>query len=137
MVTSFAVVDLKSEEDITERRGYIAVGSSLVRGEETTCIGTVHLLEVNDVVPEPGMPLTKNKMGVLVSQRLKGAAKGVVSALASVNGYLVSCTGTRDSGKIFVCVVPLTQIVNRPFLTSVPSCVCQIATTSYNVCAVL
>lgn len=102
MVTSFAVVDLKSEEDVTERRGYIAVGSTLVRSEETTCVGSVHLLDVNDVVPEPGLPLTKNKLHKLLTQRLRGAGKGVVSAIGSVMGYLVACTGTRDSGKIFV-----------------------------------
>jgi len=46
---------------------------------------------VIDVVPEPGLPLTKNKFKVEYDKEQKGA----ISAIGGVQGFLVTAIGQK------------------------------------------
>eukprot|EP00051_Salpingoeca_urceolata_P012705 m.157284 g.157284 ORF g.157284 m.157284 type:complete len:1480 (-) comp17579_c0_seq5:122-4561(-) len=97
-ISAFAVVSLKSQENRRGFKSMIAVGTTKIMGEEVAARGYVMLMEVLDVVPEEGQPLTKNKIKQLCKLDLRGA----VTAMGDVQGYLTGCVSQRDGAKVYV-----------------------------------
>ena len=83
-VTVMKVMLLRSQETMSGRKEYIVMGTTKVCSEESTSLGKVGwttqtkgsctctcmyrmqivIFDVLDVIPEPGKPLTKNKLKV-------------------------------------------------------------------------
>ncbi|KAJ8041183.1 Cleavage and polyadenylation specificity factor subunit 1 [Holothuria leucospilota] len=87
-VTCLKIVTLNIEGNM---RSLLGMGTGQVYSEDFVAKGRVYIYDVIEVVPEPGQPLTKNKLKMLFKQEHKGC----VSSLCDVKGQLLTTIGQK------------------------------------------
>ncbi|CAC5370760.1 CPSF1 [Mytilus coruscus] len=85
-------VVLQEWEVCTTMKNVLLRSEENVHGEENISRGRILILDVIEVVPEPGLPLTKHKIKVLYDKEQKGP----VTALAQIQGFLLTAIGQKD-----------------------------------------
>ena len=90
-VTCMKHLYLSSEGMHSGQRGFIVVGTNFNYGEDITSRGYIKIYDVIEVVPEPGQPLTKNKIKTVYDKEQKGP----VTAISAVSGFLVTTVGQK------------------------------------------
>ncbi|KAK9475082.1 CPSF A subunit region-domain-containing protein [Dipodascopsis tothii] len=84
-------VNLEVSEQTKARRQLLAVGTGLFRGEDLPAKGFVYILDIIEVVPEPGKPEINHRFKLIAKEEVRGA----VSSLCDINGYLLSAQGPK------------------------------------------
>ena len=87
------VLDLEISERTNERKALIAVGTAIIRGEDLSATGSIYILDVIPVVPDPDKPETNKALKVIAREECKGA----VTALSDIGdeGFLIAAQGQK------------------------------------------
>ncbi|TFK70705.1 hypothetical protein BDN72DRAFT_838644 [Pluteus cervinus] len=94
-INALGIVTLETSSTESGTKDYLAVGTTINRGEDLAVKGATYIFEIVEVVPDPDLlPQRWYKLRL----RCKDDAKGPVTAICGFNGYLVSSMGQ----KIFV-----------------------------------
>lgn len=87
------VMDLVTSEKTLQRKPCVVVGSGIVFGEDQLSEGHISVLDVIDVVPEPGRPETRHKFKLITSLKTKGAVTAVCEV--GTEGFVVGVQGQK------------------------------------------
>ncbi|KAH7925063.1 hypothetical protein BV22DRAFT_1119797 [Leucogyrophana mollusca] len=91
-VNALECVTLESLSTESGNRDFIAVGTTIDRGEDLAVKGATYVFEVVEVVPDLSSSL---KRLYKLKLRVRDDSKGPVTALCGINGYLVSSMGQK------------------------------------------
>ncbi|KAG5652679.1 hypothetical protein H0H81_004116 [Sphagnurus paluster] len=94
-INDMTIVTLETSGTETGSKDFIAVGTTVNRGEDLAAKGATYIFEIVEVVPDPAV---SSKRWYKLRLRCRDEAKGPVTAVCAFNGYLVSSMGQ----KIFV-----------------------------------
>ncbi|KAF8633074.1 hypothetical protein AX15_001523 [Amanita polypyramis BW_CC] len=94
-VNDIAIVSLETASTETGTKDFIAVGTTIDRGEDLAAKGCTYIFEIVEVVPDPSL---NPKRWYKLRLSCRDDAKGPVTAVCGFQGYLVSSMGQ----KIFV-----------------------------------
>ncbi|CAK5269347.1 unnamed protein product [Mycena citricolor] len=108
-ITALECVTLETSSTESGKKDFIAVGTTINRGEDLAVKGCTYIFEIVEVVADPALaPKRWHKLRL----RFKDDTKGPVTALCGFNGYLVSSMGQ----KIFVRAFDDDRLVGVAFL---------------------
>ncbi|CAO3589394.1 unnamed protein product [Absidia cylindrospora] len=88
---SLECVLLESKQTSSGRKHFMAVGTGVMRGEDSPMKGSIYVYEIIEVVPELDNPQTNHKFKFLCKEDVKGA----VTAMCDVSGHLAACIGSK------------------------------------------
>ncbi|KAF8837869.1 hypothetical protein BDN67DRAFT_972360 [Paxillus ammoniavirescens] len=109
-INALECVTLETLSTETGTRDFIAVGTSIDRGEDLAVKGATYIFEVVEVVPDSS---SNYQRWYKLKLRVRDDAKGPVTAVCGINGYLVSSMGQ----KIFIRAFDLDErLVGVAFL---------------------
>ncbi|KDQ53751.1 hypothetical protein JAAARDRAFT_136615 [Jaapia argillacea MUCL 33604] len=109
-VNALECVTLETSSTESGSKDFIAIGTTIDRGEDLAVKGATYIFEIVEVVADPDSDL---KRWYQLRLRCRDDAKGPVTALCGLNGYLVSSMGQ----KIFVRAFDLDErLVGVAFL---------------------
>ncbi|KXN92986.1 Protein CFT1 [Leucoagaricus sp. SymC.cos] len=94
-VNDMTIVTLETAATETGTKDFIAVGTTIDRGEDLAVKGATYIFEIAEVVPDPAV---SQRRWYRLRLRCRDDAKGPVTAVCGLNDYLVSSMGQ----KIFV-----------------------------------
>lgn len=100
MINTVRTVSLETVSTEAGSKDFIAVGTTVFRGEDLAVKGATYIFEVIEVVPDDTQQ-RRHKLKLWC----RDEAKGPVSALCGINGYLVSSMGQ----KVFVRAFDLNE----------------------------
>ncbi|KAG6833063.1 hypothetical protein H0H87_011807 [Tephrocybe sp. NHM501043] len=89
-----AVVSLETASTETGSKEFIAVGTTVNRGEDLAAKGATYIFEISEVVSDPAF---SSKRWYKLRLRCRDDAKGPVTAVCAFNGYLVSSMGQKSA----------------------------------------
>lgn len=93
MILDIKTLSLEVSEITHQRKDLIAVGTSIVLGEDLATKGFIRIFEVITVVPEPDRPETNKKLKLIVKDEVKGAVSSVASL--GTQGFLIMAQGQK------------------------------------------
>ncbi|KAF7329846.1 Cleavage and polyadenylation specific protein [Mycena kentingensis (nom. inval.)] len=108
-ITAMTVVTLETSGTESGSKEFVAVGTTINRGEDLAAKGATYIFEIVEVVSDPSLA---PKRWYKLRLRFRDDVKGPVTALCGFNGYLVSSMGQ----KIFVRAFDDDRLVGVAFL---------------------
>lgn len=93
VVLCVETLNLEVSETTHQRKDLIAVGTSIVHGEDLATKGNIRIFEVINVVPDPERPETDKRLKLIVKDEVKGAVSAV-SELGT-QGFLIMAQGQK------------------------------------------
>ncbi|KIK28294.1 hypothetical protein PISMIDRAFT_91657 [Pisolithus microcarpus 441] len=91
-VNALECVTLETLSTETGVKEFLAVGTTIDRGEDLAVKGATYIFEVVEVVPDPS---SGHQRWYRLKLRVRDDAKGPVTALCGIDGYLVSSMGQK------------------------------------------
>ncbi|KAG6916934.1 hypothetical protein DXG01_004621 [Tephrocybe rancida] len=91
-INDMAVVTLETASTETGSKEFIAVGTTVNRGEDLAAKGATYIFEIAEVVPDPAF---SSKRWYKLRLLCRDDAKGPVTAVCGFTGYLVSSMGQK------------------------------------------
>ncbi|KAG6812354.1 hypothetical protein H0H92_003254 [Tricholoma furcatifolium] len=91
-INDMAVVTLETAGTETGSKEFIAIGTTINRGEDLAAKGATYIFEIVEVVPDPAF---SSKRWYKLRLRCRDDAKGPVTAVCGFSGYLVSSMGQK------------------------------------------
>lgn len=86
------ILDVGSENKrFKTKKEFVLVGAGQLRIEDMVCNGSYLLLEIIDIIPEPGKPETNHKFKTFAREETKGA----VTAISEVSGRFLISQGQK------------------------------------------
>lgn len=84
-------VKLSISDRKSQKREVVAVGTTILRGEDLAARGALYLFDVIEIVPEKERPETNRRLKKLVQDRVRGA----FTAVCEVSGRLLAVQGQK------------------------------------------